>query len=93
MKSWGLALTIFSLTGALAVLDMSGAHRVESANPAATRGDPKTRAPRVAVSTMAPSNAVEADHEVSGEVINAFLVMPRLTPQTLGKIVVELRYD
>ena len=92
MKSLGLALTIFSLTGALAVLDMSGAHRVATSNPVVVKTDP-TRLKHMVASPNAYSNYVKAKNEADGAVIDAFLVLPRATPQVGRKIVVELRYD
>ena len=92
MKSLGLALTIFSLTGALAALDMSGAHRVAKANPEAAQLQPRARAQAVE-SSNASAAATEAEDEADPVLINAFLVAPRLTPQAGSSAVAELRYD
>ena len=81
MKSLGLALTIFSLTGALAALDMSGAHRVEAANQDAVQLKAKAGAQRAVTSLTGHADKVEADSETNPAVIDAFLVVPRLTPQ------------
>lgn len=93
MKSLGLALTIFTLTGALAALDMSGAHRVQAANEKAVQLTPTAPAQRVVVSAIRNAAAVEDDDEADPVLINAFLVMPRVTPQARGNAVAELRYD
>lgn len=93
MKSLGLALTIFSLTGALAALDMSGAHRVATASSPATQPGPTPRMKHVAVASNANLNLVDADDEATGVIIDAFLVLPRATPQVASKIAAELRYD
>ena len=93
MKSLGLAVTIFTLTGALAALDMSGAHRVEAANQNAVQPTAKAGARRAAVSFTGRAEKVEADSEANPAVIDAFLLMPRLTPQTRSNTLAELRYD
>ena len=93
MKSLGLALTIFSLTGALAALDMSGAHRVAAANQDAVQPKAKAGAQRSLMSLSGRAEKVEANSEAIPAVIDAFLVVPRLTPQTGSNILTELRYD
>ena len=94
MKSLGLALTIFTLTGALAALDMSGVHRVQPTREEAVQLKPKARVGRALVSSTATAAAVdEDDDEADPVVINAFLLMPRPTPQMGGKAAAELRYD
>ena len=93
MKSLGLALTIFSLTGALAALDMSGAHRVATTSSQVAQPSPTPRVKHVAVASNANLNSVDADDEATGVIIDAFLVLPRATPQVAGKAAVELRYD
>ena len=93
MKSLGLALTIFTLTGALAALDMSGAHRVEAANQAAVQPKATTGAQRAAVSFTGGAEKVEAGSAANPAVIDAFLVMPRLTSHAGSNTLTELRYD
>ena len=94
MKSLGLALTIFTLTGALAALDMSGVHRVQPTSEEAVPLKPKPRAERALVSSTANAAAAdEDDDEADPVLVNAFLLMPRPTPQTGGNAVAELRYD
>ena len=93
MKSLGLALTIFTLTGALAALDMSGAHRVEAANQDAVQPKATAGAQRAAVSFTGRAEKVEADSEANPAVIDAFLVMPRLTSHAGSNTLTELRYD
>lgn len=93
MKSLGLALTIFTLTGALAALDLSGAHRVKAANQDAVQPKEKVGAQRAVVSFTGRAEKVEANREANPAVIDAFLVMPRLTPQTCSNTLAELRYD
>lgn len=93
MKSLGLALTIFSLTAALAALDMSGAHHV---GPASTPAAPlKANAPAYGAMTSATGTAAstEDDDDADPLVINAFLVLPRLTPPVATTPVTEVRYD
>ena len=93
MKSLGLAVTIFTLTGALAALDISGAHRVEAANQNAVQPTAKAGAQRSAVSFTGRAEKVEADSEANPAVIDAFLVLPRLTRQAGSNTLTELRYD
>ena len=94
MKSLGLALTIFTLTGALAALDMSGVHRVQPTSEVAVPLKPKAPAARALVSLTASAAAAdEDDDEADAVVINAFLLMPRPTPQLGANAVAELRYD
>ena len=93
MKSLGLALTIFTLTGALAALDMSGAHRVQATTEKTVQLKPQASAQRTVVSAIGNAAEAEDDDEADPVVINAFLVMPRPTPQMGGNRVTELRYD
>lgn len=93
MKSLGLALTIFSLTGALAVLDMSSAHRLDAANQNVVQPKAKVGAQRAVISLTGRAEKVEADSEANPAVIDAFLVVPRLTPQAGSNTPTELRYD
>ena len=94
MKSLGLALTIFTLTGTLAALDMSGMHHVQPTSEEAVQLKPKPRAERALVSSTANAAAAdEDDDEADPVVINAFLLMPRPTPQMGGNAVAERRYD
>ena len=91
MKSLGLALTIFGLTGALAALDMSGAHRVEPTKQEAALPAPKPTAQRTVM--LANVDAADADDEVNGVVIDTFLVLPRVLQQAGNKSAIALRYD
>lgn len=93
MKSLGLALTIFTLTAALAALDMSGAHRVEAANQDAAQPKAKVGAQRAVMSLIGSAKKVEADSEANPALIDAFLVLPRQTAQAGGSTLTELRYD
>ena len=93
MKSLGLALAIFSLTGALAGLGISLAHRVQTSNPKVMQFESTPRVQHGAVSSDAASNAVVAKDEADGVVINAFLILPRMPPQVGIKSAAELRYD
>ena len=93
MKSLGLALTIFTLTGALAALDLSGAHRVKAANQDAVQPKEKIGAQRAVLSLTRRAVKIEANREANPAVIDAFLVMPLFSPQTRGNTLTELRYD
>lgn len=94
MKSLGLTLTIFTLTGALAALDMSGMHRVQPTSEEAVQLKPKARVERALVSSTAHAAAAdEDDDEADPVVVNAFLLMPLPTPQMVGTAVAEPRYD
>ena len=73
MKSLGLALTIFTLTAALAALDMSGAHRVEAANQDAAQPKAKVGAQRAVMSLIGSAKKVEADSEANPALIDAWL--------------------
>ena len=82
MKSIGLALTLFALTGTLVALDLSGVHQVKVATTAA--------APAIATAA-GESNAdqekleTEADDEVDGKWVSTFLVTPHPTPAANGE--------
>ena len=82
MKSIGLALTLFALTGALVALDLSGVHQVKVATTAT--------APSLATAA-GESNAdqekleTEADDEVDGKWVSTFLVTPHPTPAANGE--------
>ena len=99
MKSLGLGLVIFGLTGALAVLDMSGAHRVVTVNQEAALPAAKASAQRTIMLSnpnsiaVANADADDADQEVNGVVIETFLVLPRVPLQAGKKSAVALRYD
>ena len=90
MKSMGLALTIFSLTGILAALDLSGAHQVQT-TPQTVARNVNTSVVSVA-SPMAKTDEEKADDdEGDGEVVNTFLVTPRQI-STVNNAA-ALRYD
>ncbi len=96
MKSLGLALTLFALTGALAALDMSGAHRVEHAIPTLAQSTLATRITDAAAPVVAESDQDEAaadDDEADSEIINAFLVTPRSLAAVNSSAATPLRYD
>jgi hypothetical protein len=98
MKSLGLALTLFILTGALAALDLSGAHRVENANPAVGQPTLALRMTGTAATAAADTDKEEAaadddDDDTNSEIINAFLVTPRSTGTTPSSAATTLRYD
>ena len=95
MKSLSLALTLFSLTGALVALDLSGAHRVQSSNQEVAQSTKAVHASRAVASavTNADQEQAEADDEADAEVINAFLVTPRLLAPVNSSPVAALRYD
>ena len=96
MKSLGLALTLFSLTGALAALDLSGAHRVEHAAAPLTQSALATRILGPVATAANDSDQDEStadDDEADSEVINTFLVMPRSLTSANGSAVTPLRYD
>ena len=82
MKSIGLALTLFSLTGTLVALDLSGVHQVKVATTAT--------APSLATAA-GESNAnqekleTEADDEVDGKWVSTFLVTSQATPAPSGE--------
>ena len=77
MKSIGLALTLFALTGTLLALDLSGVHQVKVATTAT--------APSLATAA-GESNAnqekleTEADDEADGKWVSTFLVTSQATP-------------
>ena len=95
MKSMGLALTIFVLTGTLAALDLSGAHRVQVSIPEVAQTGLPTLASRAATSavTNADQEEAEADDEADAEIVNAFLVTPRSLAPVNSSPVAALRYD
>ncbi len=96
MKSLGLALTLFSLTGALAALDLSGAHRVEhAAGPLSQSAlaTPILGPVAPAANASDPDEAAADDDEADSEVINTFLVTPRLLTPANGSAATLLRYD
>ena len=82
MKSIGLALTLFALTGTLVALDLSGVHQVKVATTAT--------APSLATAA-GESNAnqekleTEADDEVDGKWVSTFLVTSQATPAPSGE--------
>ncbi len=98
MKSLGLALTLFVLTGAFAALDLSGAHRLQNAKPALLLPTP-TPTSRISGATspvVADSDLTEAaadDDEADSEIINAFLVTPRTLASVNSSAATPLRYD
>ncbi len=93
MKSLGLALTIFTLTAALAALDISGAHRVRPISPGAAPLSAKVPAHGAIMSAAGDAAATEEDDDADPVVINAFLVVPRLPPPVGATSVTEVSYD
>ena len=82
MKSIGLALTLFTLTGTLVALDLSGVHQVEVATTATAPS-----LATVAVESNADQEKLEAeaDDEGDGKWVSTFLVTPHPTPATRGE--------
>lgn len=95
MKSLGLALTIFSLTGALAALDLSGAARTQLTDSDVAQTTQAVHAFRAATSTVTTADQEEAaaDDEADGELITTFLVTPRSLAPVNGSLAPKLRYD
>jgi hypothetical protein len=95
MKSIGLALTIFSLTGALAALDLSGAHRVRAATPAVAQIEPAAQlAGTVAADVFkADQQVVKTSVRMGPQRLDTFLVTPRTAAPITGIPVATLRYD
>lgn len=99
MKSIGLALTIFALTGALAALDLCGAnHMLQIPMTAAT---PNSNASSLSMASAASKDKQEALEEEDeedeadegdGKLVNTFLVTPRPSPLA-SSTAVGLRYD
>ena len=82
MKSIGLALTLFALTGTLVALDLSGVHQMQgttkaTAQPLATAAG-ESNADQEKLET-------EADDEVDGKWVTTFLVTPHPTPAANGE--------
>lgn len=79
MKSLGLTLAMFTLTGALVALDLSGAHLVSASADAAlsvpVRGLTVTLSKPDQTQTQAAKQ--EEDDEPDAELFNAFLLTPR----------------
>jgi hypothetical protein len=95
MKSMGLALTIFVLTGALAVLDLSGTYVVHAS--VAEVAAPGTASPASLPLASEPVNSdqesAENADEPDGETLNAFLVSPWPLAPVKGSKAATLRYD
>ena len=88
MKSIGLALTLFSLTGTLVALDLSGVHQVK----VATTSTAQPLATAAGESTADPEKLeTEADDEVDGKWVSTFLVTSQPTPAPSGEAT-ALRY-
>ena len=82
MKSIGLALTLFALTGTLVALDLSGVHQVKvttkaTAQPLATAAG-ESNANQEKLET-------EADDEADGKWVSTFLVTSQATPAPNGE--------
>ncbi len=101
MKSLGLAVTLFTLTGALVALDLSGvsgAHRAEYGITTLARAAPDARFHDTAALAVSESGQDEdaADDdgdEADAKIVDAFLVTPLdLAPVTSGAVA-ALRYD
>ena len=93
MKSIGLALTIFGLTGALAALDLSGAARAPLTSSEVAQTTKAVLASRAVASDVTNADQEAADDEADAEIVRAFLVTPRsLVPKQVGPVD-TLRYD
>lgn len=98
MKSLGLALTMFLLTGTLVALDMSGMHlAAASAEPA-----PSVAARGLAAASNKPDQGQaeaakeEEDEDPEPELFNAFLITQRTTSAATASAnaaPATLRYD
>ena len=92
MKSMGLALTIFALTGTLAGLDLSGVHHVQSGAPVPTLNATAPSASMSPVASKAEQEKLEEEEEGDGELVRTFLVTPRQVAPASGEAA-ALRYD
>lgn len=87
MKSIGLALTLFALTGTLVALDLSGVHQMQVTTATAPS------LARAAVESSADQEKLEteADDEGDGKWVSTFLVTSQPTPAPSGEVS-TLRY-
>lgn len=97
MKSMGLALTIFALTGTLAALDLSGARQVPDAPEPAQMTTQKASASMASMASVASTDpnekaSDEDEDEGDGELVKTFLVTPRQLPGAHSSAA-ALRYD
>ena len=90
MKSMGLALTIFALTGTLAALDLSGAHHVHATTQTVVRSA-NASSVTIASATGKTEEEEVGDDEGDGELVNTFLVTPRQVRAVNNAA--ALRYD
>ena len=101
MKSLGLAATLFTLTGALVALDLSGAAgALRAGNWIATLARPTsdarfngTTALAVTESGQDEAAADEDGDEADAKVVDAFLVTPLVLAPANSSAVTALRYD
>ena len=91
MKSMGLAITIFALTGALAALDLSGVHAVQPTEQAAAKTASPVRQFSTAVVSKAEQQKLD-DDDGDGELVRTFLLTPKQLPATTTETG-ALRYD
>ena len=82
MKSIGLALTLFALTGTLVALDLSGVHQAKVATTATA---PSLATPAGESNADQEKLETESDDEVDGKWVTTFLVTPHPTAAANGE--------
>ena len=94
MKSMGLALTIFALTGALAGLDLSGTHPVQKIASTVVQNDKAITAAVAAADGIDRQEKIADDDEDEGEdnLVKTLLITPRTLPAATDTVT-ALRYD
>lgn len=94
MKSMGLALTIFALTGALAGLDLSGTHPVQKIASTVVQNDKAITAAVAAADSIDRQEKMADDEEDEGEdnLVKTLLITPRTLPAATDTVT-ALRYD
>ena len=94
MKSMGLALTIFALTGALAGLDLSGAHPVQKIASTVAQNDKAITAAVAAADSIDRQEKMADDEDDEGEdnLVKTLLITPRTLPAATDTVT-ALRYD